>query len=263
MKFLIVLITALFVQLAIAQDAPLVSDITDIRPMQEGRSADIILKYNKSENLSATSCTITSLTRIEIYKECTCEDGVCTVGIIAKKEGVGAFTYTVTADSQISQNAKAVVSIESNFDIWTNLLGVKGILILIFLGIFFVAYTNSLKLFSWIDQQTHGTRDYILNKFEILFIEVEPQTVTYGLLFLSFGLGILTFIILALIGKLYLAIFMGIVMGVIGWKLPKPLVDYFENRRKEKYSIQMVDALNLLANGLRAGLTVPWAKISN
>ncbi|MES2528566.1 MAG: type II secretion system F family protein [Bdellovibrionota bacterium] len=259
MKFLIVLISIFFLQLAIAQDAPIVSDIDDIRPMQEGRSAEIILKYNKSENLSASACTITSLSKIEIYKECQCEDGVCKVGIIAKKEGVGTFTYTVTADSQTSQNAKANVTIESNYDIWTNLLGVKGILILIFLGIFFVAYTNSLKLFSWVDQQTHGTRDYILNKFEILFIEVEPQTVTYGLLFLSFGLGILTFILLALIGKLYLAIFMGIVMGVIGWKLPKPLVDYFENRRKDQYSVQMVDALNLLANGLRAGLTVPQA----
>jgi tight adherence protein B len=36
-------------------------------------------------------------------------------------------------------------------------------------------------------------------------------------------------------------------------------VDFFENKRKKKYAIQMVDSLNLLANGLRAGLTMPQA----
>ncbi len=257
MKLLIVLITTLFFNLAMAQEAPVVSDIDDIRPMQEGRSAEVILKYNKSETLSATTCAITSVTRVDIYKECQCSDGVCSVGIIAKKEGVGGFTYTVTADSQTSKSAKAVVSIESNFDIWTNLLGVKGILIIIGVLIFFFSYKNSIKIFSWIDQQTHGTRDYILKKFEIMFIEVEPQKVTYALLFMSFGAGIMTFVTLTLLGKIPLAIVMGLFMMFVGWKSPKPIVDYFENKRKKKYQVQMVDALNLMANGLRAGLTVP------
>jgi tight adherence protein B len=46
---------------------------------------------------------------------------------------------------------------------------------------------------------------------------------------------------------------------VVGWKAPKPIVDYFENKRKKLYATQMVDALNLLGNGLRAGLTMPQA----
>jgi tight adherence protein B len=257
MNLLIILISISFFHLALAQEAPIVSDITDIRPMREGRSAEIILKYNKTESLSANACTITSLTRVEVYRECQCNDGICSVGIIAKKEGVGGFTYTVTADSQTSKNAKASVSIESNFDIWTNLLGVKGILLIIGTLIFFFSYKNSIKIFSWIDQQTHGTRDYILKKFEIMFIEVEPQKVTYALLFMSFGAGIITFVALTLLGKIPLAIVMGLFMMFVGWKSPRSIVDYFENKRKKKYQIQMVDALNLMANGLRAGLTVP------
>jgi tight adherence protein B len=51
--------------------------------------------------------------------------------------------------------------------------------------------------------------------------------------------------------------FLGLIMMFVGWKAPKPLVDFFENKRKKKYQVQMVDALNLMANGLRAGLTVP------
>lgn len=142
-------------------------------------------------------------------------------------------------------------------NLWLDVLGMKGVLVTIGIVVFFFTYKNSIKIFNWIDEQTYGTRDYILKKFEIMFIEVEPHKITWALLIMSFGSGIVTFCILALLGKLYLAILMGIVMMVVGWKTPKPLVDFFENKRKKKYQVQMVDALNLMANGIRAGLTVP------
>jgi tight adherence protein B len=256
MKTIIVLIFILFSSLAFGQEAPVAQNI-NLGVMKENKSAEVTLTYTDADNDKATACTITSAQYIEIYKECACSDGVCTVGIISKTEGRGGFTYTVTANDQTSKDGKVLVQIESSVDIWVNVLGVKGILVIIGLLIFFVSYKNSIKIFQWIDMQTHGTRDYILRKFEIMFIEVQPERVTYGLLFMSFGLGIITFSVIALLGKLPLAMFLGLVMMFVGWKSPKPLVDYFENRRKKKYQIQMVDALNLMANGLRAGLTVP------
>jgi tight adherence protein B len=140
-----------------------------------------------------------------------------------------------------------------------DILGRNGVLIVIGLGFFIFCYINSIKIFAWIDEQTSGTRDYILKKFEILFIEVDPQKVTWALLFISFGSGILVFCILALIGKMSLGIVAGIAATIVGWKIPRPLVDYFEVKRVKKYQLQMVDALNLLANGIRAGLTMPQA----
>lgn len=258
MKLLITFFILITSVVSAQTDAPVAENIS-LGTVNKGKSAEITLTYTDPDGDKAESCKITAVQYVEIYKECTCADGICSVGVITKEEGKGGFTYNVTANGQASKDATVVVEIESTVDIWTNVLGVKGILVIIGLLIFFVSYKNSIKIFNWIDQQTHGTRDYILTKFEIMFIEVKPEHVTYALLFLSFGLGSITFVILTLVGKLYLAIFLGIVMGVLGWKLPKPLVDYFENRRKEMYSIQMVDALNLLANGLRAGLTVPQA----
>ncbi|HXH31621.1 MAG TPA: type II secretion system F family protein [Bacteriovoracaceae bacterium] len=140
-----------------------------------------------------------------------------------------------------------------------DILGLKGVLFSIGALTFAYSYKNSIKLFSWIDDQTYGTRDYILKKFEIMFIEVDPDKITWALLGMSFGLGIITFCLLAFIGKLPLAILLGIVVLVVGWKSPKHIVDFFENKRKKKYQLQMVDALNLLANGIRAGLTMPQA----
>lgn len=140
-----------------------------------------------------------------------------------------------------------------------DVLGKNGVLIVIGLGFFIFCYVNSIKIFAWIDEQTSGTREYILKKFEILFIEVDPQRVTWALLAISFGSGVIVFCVLALIGKTTLGIVAGVIATIVGWKLPRPLVDYFENKRKKKYATQMVDALNLLANGIRAGLTMPQA----
>jgi tight adherence protein B len=140
---------------------------------------------------------------------------------------------------------------------FTDILGMKGILLIVASMIFAVTYKNSIKIFAWIDDQTYGTRDYILKKFEIMFIEVDPNKITWALLGMSFGMGIITFSVLTFIGKIYLAIFLGLVVLIAGWKSPKYIVDYFEERRKKKYQLQMVDALSLMANGLRAGLTVP------
>jgi tight adherence protein B len=154
-----------------------------------------------------------------------------------------------------AQDAKPSRDVSFMLDV----LGQKGVLLVIGIGVFLYTYSNSVRFFSWIDEQTYGTRDYILKKFEIMFIEVDPNKITWVLLFMSFGLGILTFCVLAYLGKIYLAVFLGIVVLIVGWKSPKNIVDFFEERRKKKYALQMVDGLNLLANGLRAGLTMPQA----
>jgi tight adherence protein B len=140
-----------------------------------------------------------------------------------------------------------------------DILGKNGVVLVLGIGFFIFCYVNSIKIFSWIDEQTSGTREYILKKFEILFIEVDPQKLTWALLLVSFGSGARVFSVLVFVGKTTLGIVAGIAATIAGWKLPRPLVDYFEKQRTKKYQLQMVDALNLLANGIRAGLTMPQA----
>lgn len=140
---------------------------------------------------------------------------------------------------------------------FSDILGRKGLLALVGVIFFIYSYKNSIKLFDWIEDQTFGTRDYILQKCELLHIEIESRNVTYILLFLSFGLGVIVFGVLALMGKFTAGLFLGGIVSIIGWKAPKPVVDSMVERRIKKYQGQMVDALNLLSNGLRAGLSVP------
>lgn len=142
-------------------------------------------------------------------------------------------------------------------DLMTDVLGKKGVLVVIGILFFIFSYRNSVKLFSWIEDQTIGTRDYVLEKCELLFIQIEPVKVTYILLGLTFGPSTLILGSLVLVGKYTMGILLGITFAVIGWKTPRPLMNYLVARRVKKYETQMVDALNLLSNGLRAGLSVP------
>ena len=126
-------------------------------------------------------------------------------------------------------------------------------------GYLFYVYKYSQGIFDWIEQQTIGTRTFILEKCEILMIEVNPDKVTFGLLGLSLGGGVDYFCIVGIFIKLDIWYF----CRSLGWLFciqnTKPIMNKLVERRIKKYEGQMVDGLTLLANGLRAGLSVPQA----
>lgn len=132
-------------------------------------------------------------------------------------------------------------------------VGKSGILIIVGALVFAHAYQNSVKLFQWIEDQTYGTRDYILKKCELLFIEIEPDKVTYILLFLTFGTASIVIMTFALMGAFKTGLVLGFIAAVVGWKLPRPVVDMMVKARITKLETQIVDAMNLLSNGIRAG----------
>ncbi len=139
------------------------------------------------------------------------------------------------------------------------LIGKSGLIGLIGLALFLLCYKYSQGIFDWIENQTFGTRSYIMEKLELLFIEIPEQKITYALLGCSVGLGCFMFLLLGLFSQWVLGFILGLIFGFIGFKIPKPIINYLVERRINEYSGQMVDALTLLSNGIRAGLSVPQA----
>jgi len=133
--------------------------------------------------------------------------------------------------------------------------------LILFIGamIFFYVYKYSQGIFDWVENQTIGTRTFILEKAELLMVEVNPDHVTYSLLALSLGGGGVTFILTGIFVSWGFGIFLGVFVGFIAFKIPKPIMNKLVDRRIKQYESQMVDGLTLLANGLRAGLSVPQA----
>ncbi len=117
-----------------------------------------------------------------------------------------------------------------------------------------VSYHYNRRFLDWLRFQSLGTRDYIAEKLSAMFIEIPPHKILLGQFAISFGLG--TVVFLALLPQLFPAVMLSILVTFLGWKAPKPIVDFMYKRRTEKLVLQMVDGLNLMSNGLKSGLSV-------
>lgn len=124
-------------------------------------------------------------------------------------------------------------------------------------SIFSLAYHFNARFFDWLKFESLGTRDYIVERLASMFIEVPPQRVLAGLFGVSFGLGALVFLVC--LPNLYASIILGTFTAVVGWKAPRPAIDYFYRRRVTKFTAQMVDGLSLMSNGMKSGLSVVQA----
>ncbi len=145
------------------------------------------------------------------------------------------------------------------FEIFIKLVGLNGMMFVIFLLTFAFTYKYSVQIFQWIENRISGNKEYILEKCEFLFIEVRPDTVTYILLASSFGFSIFIFGVCLLAREFWAGVILGVHAGIIGWFLPRLIIEQLVKRRIKAYQNQMVDALTLLANGIRAGLSIPQA----
>ena len=145
-------------------------------------------------------------------------------------------------------------------EIILKILGQNGIVAVIGLMIFIPIFKNAQKLFDWVEDQTIGVRNYILEGLEKLFIEIPPEKITYGLI----GLAIFSFLLMIILigfmaGAWGTSVGVGLLAAFFSFKLPKPIIDHMIENRIKEYSGQMVDALTLLSNGIRAGLSMPQA----
>lgn len=132
-------------------------------------------------------------------------------------------------------------------------------LILLAFSVFTVFYTYNEKILDWLRVQSIGTRDYIMKKLDLMFIDISPNWVLLGLFVSSFGLGIFVFLVFLSFGNLFPGILFGSVLAFVGWKAPKPVIDYLFDRRIEKFNTQLVDALGLMGNAIRSGMSTQQA----
>ena len=144
---------------------------------------------------------------------------------------------------------------EENIGLFTKSNVIIGVGIIVFGYVF----RNANKIFNWIENQTFGTRAYIQEKFDLIFFEAKDEHITYVLLGLSIGSGLFVLTIFGLAGKWGMGVMLAFFFSFIGFKIPKPFVDMLVENKTKAYSEQMVDALTLLSNGIRAGLSMPQA----
>lgn len=124
----------------------------------------------------------------------------------------------------------------------------------VFLSALLVAYQFSGRILDWIKFQSIGTRDYIADKLQLMMIDVPPEKILMGQVGLSLGLGGIMFLVC--LPNFGVGAFFGVMLAIMGWMLPKPIVNYMYAKRTDKFVNQMVDGLGLMSNGMRSGLSV-------
>lgn len=140
-----------------------------------------------------------------------------------------------------------------------DMVGRNGLIFVVGMMVFFLSYRYSINIFEWVEHQTYGTRSYITEKLEFLFIDIPQEKLTYMLLGSSVGMGFFFLLVIGFFGSWIVGAIMGFIMAFVGFKAPRWIVDFLVERRIKAYASQMVDALQLLSNGVRAGLSVPQA----
>lgn len=120
-----------------------------------------------------------------------------------------------------------------------------------------ISYTYNKKLLDWLRFQSIGTRDYVVERLSVMFMEVDPQRILIGQFVISFGLGAIVF--LMMLPQVVPGLFFGSLATAVGWKAPKPIVDWLYQRRVEKFVVQMIDGLSLMSNAMKSGLSISQA----
>lgn len=121
--------------------------------------------------------------------------------------------------------------------------------------IFFVVYLNSERAIEFLHKRSLGSREEIMRLMDAMFLEADKKRITLILLLSSFGVGAIVF--MAFWPNLVPGIIFGAAFTAVGWSAPKALVKALWERRCNRLIDQMVDGLTIMANGVRAGLSVP------
>ena len=124
----------------------------------------------------------------------------------------------------------------------------------VFICIFTIVYLNVDTWLDFLHRKSLGQRDEIVHYLELMFVEVDHQRLTTTLLLGSFGLGGIFFILFW--PNFVISILFGTIFTLLGWSIPKHLVKQLYENRCNKFVEQMVDAMTILSNGVRAGLSV-------
>jgi len=130
---------------------------------------------------------------------------------------------------------------------------------LLFLGLSVFLGVNyfSKRFLDWLRFQSLGTRDYVVERLGLMFIQVDPDQTLIVLSSVSIFLGGVTFLIF--LPHWITGLILGGMVASLSWKIPRPVVDYMYSQRIDKFTLQMVDGLSLMSNGMKSGLSVVQA----
>lgn len=121
--------------------------------------------------------------------------------------------------------------------------------------VFLIVYLWADEVINFLTKKSLGSREEVIKLLDLMFVEVDQKKITLLMLLISFGMGTVVFLIC--LPNTMAAIVLGLVVTAGGWALPMLMVRSIYEKRTYAFVDQMVDALTIMSNGIKSGLTVP------
>lgn len=125
------------------------------------------------------------------------------------------------------------------------------VIILVGVSVFFTFYFWADKLFIRLVEKSTSKKSSIMMHMKLMGMDVDELKVTRMLLLSSFGIGFLFFIVAW--PNVPVGLFLGVSAGIAGFQLPPIIFKTLYERRCNLFVDQMVDALTIMANGIKSG----------
>lgn len=105
-------------ELTVINTAPVAANMSPAS-FDEDVESTITLAYTDIDGELGTKCEVLNLVNVIEARACSCTAGTCTVGIIGESNynGAASFDFNVTANSQLSNNATATLTIDAVNDL--------------------------------------------------------------------------------------------------------------------------------------------------
>jgi len=126
---------------------------------------------------------------------------------------------------------------------------------LILVGIF--VFIIGILTYTSIEAHTTGNAKWVSEKMDVMFMPISQEAAYRILVIVPFVMGVSIFFVFW--PHIFPGLFMGLVAVLLGFKLPRPIIEGFLAARARKLNMQMVDGLTLMANALRSGLSLMQA----
>jgi len=120
--------------------------------------------------------------------------------------------------------------------------------------VFLFSYLMSDKILNFLYKRSLGSRKEVIEIMDKMLITADKSKITLAMLLISFGVGFVVFLLFW--PNLVAGIIFGSGVTIMGWSLPKIVMNYLWERRSNRVVAQMVDGLTIMGNGIRSGLGV-------
>jgi tight adherence protein B len=137
----------------------------------------------------------------------------------------------------------------------TQIFGQTWIVLPLFgISVFVASLFGGPIIYNYMSEKSLNAKSEIERLFDLMYTEVEDKKLLFTLLLLSYGLGAAVFLLFW--PNVMFGFFAGVASIFAGIKVPVIYITNMYEKRCNKVVEQMVDGMTIMANGIKAGLSV-------